>query len=517
MIRFAGNRLVFALLVLMLLAGNGFSAGLLPSEQAIKGSPVYRFWSENFKHQFLTISEREKDNLIANDRNWRYDGIAYYAHPKQTAGATPLYRFWSSVFKGHFFTTSEVEKERTEQNPDWRYEGIAYYVYKKGEAPADTVPVYRLWSDRNHFGGHFYTTFDAEQNALSASGNYRIEGTAFHGYANPLMCKKAGTMMQPYQDSWSGGPPFDDYKQGVLEYHKTTEKHHNVVMFFSAWENAAGMYGFGTPGQDYKAGWLANQIYEAGATPMITWAPRNGSGGTDQPDYALDNISGGMYDSYIREYARDVKRWGKPVILRIGHEMNVDFFPWSCPKNDFKPEKFVQAFRHIRTIFREENASNAYFMWSPNYASPPAIVGTPCSDLAQLYPGDEYVDYIGVSAYNWGSDTSKGPGWRDLSNALEGFLNQMATEHPDKPVIIAEFGTVMDDEPVSSAVEWIRRAFHFLATRGTVAAFVYFDDFAYHNSTAADFRVTRGHDWDDFPVDSRITDAYTDAIRSYCK
>ena len=233
MIKISRILLCLNLMAITLLVGSGYASTFPHAESSVKGSPVYRFWSENFKHQFLTISEKEKNNLIINDKNWRYDGIAYYAHPTATVGTTPLYRFWSSVFKGHFYTTSEVEKERTEQNPEWRYEGVAYYVYKKGDAPADTVPVYRLWSDRNHFGGHFYTTFVAEQNALSASGNYRIEGIAFHGYANPLMCKKAGTMMQPYQDSWTGGPPFDDYKQGLLEYHETTEKHHNIVMFLS--------------------------------------------------------------------------------------------------------------------------------------------------------------------------------------------------------------------------------------------------------------------------------------------
>lgn len=507
----------FYILILALATGSVYASVFPDPNPEVKGNPVHRFWSENFKHQFLTISTKEKDKIVANDKNWRYDGIAYYAHPDQVTGTTALYRFWSSVFNGHFYTTSEVEKERTEQNPEWRYEGIAYYVYKKNSAPADTVPVYRLWSDRNHFGGHFYTTAIAEKEALSASGNYRVEGTVFHGYPNPLMCKKAGTMMQPYQDSWVGGPPFDDYKQGILEYHKTTEKHHSIVMFFSAWENAEGMYGFGTPGKNYKAGWLANQIYEAGATPMITWAPRNGSGGADQPEYSLDNISDGMYDDYIRQYARDVKSWGKPILLRVGHEMNVDFFPWSCPKNDFKPEKFVQAFQHIRNIFREEKASNAYFLWSPNYASPPKIQGTACSDLNQLYPGDEYVDFIGVSLYNWGSDLTKGPGWRDLSDGLEEFLNQMAIEHPYKSVIISEFATVRDDKPVSVITDWFTNAFNFLATRGTVAAFVYFDDFAYHNSSAADFRVTTGHDWTNYPLDSGITDAYKDAISNYCE
>jgi hypothetical protein len=40
--------------------------------------PIYRFWSDTYHGHFYTISESEKNDIIANDPNWRYEGITYY-------------------------------------------------------------------------------------------------------------------------------------------------------------------------------------------------------------------------------------------------------------------------------------------------------------------------------------------------------------------------------------------------------------------------------------------------------
>ncbi len=505
----------FFLPLLFLICGLSLADAHFLPKPIPKGQPVHRFWSEVFKHQFLTIDEAEKDFVISHDSNWRYDGIAYYTFKTKEAGTLPLYRFWSPVFKGHFFTINEDEKALTEKNPDWTYEGIAYYVYPENQAPGDSVPVYRLWSDV--FKGHFFTTFEAERDSLAKSGKYRYEHVAFRAYPNPSINKIVGTMMSPFQDSWSHPPPYDDYKRAINEYHVKMGKYHKIVMFFSAWENNEGMYGFGRAypdfGEKYEAGWLANQIYEAGATPMITWEPYKGGAGIFQEKYSLDRIINGTFDNYIRAYARDVRNWGKPILIRWAHEMNGDYYSWSCSLNGGDPGRYVKAFRHVRDLFRAEGAFNAYFVWSPNYASPPTVK-KPCDNLDLLYPGDEYVDFIGVSAFNWGSDTSRGPGWVNIEALIDGFLNHMAKVHPNKEVIICETGTA-HDRPLSSIAQWLYDTYNYIAKRGTVSAIVYFDDFAYHNPSFADFRVSTGHDWASYPLDPAITEAYKAAISNY--
>ena len=504
-------------LCLLLFCSQGY-AQFLPQSKP-QGTPVHRFWSDVFKHQFVTLGEGEKNQIIENDSNWRYDGIAYYAFAKQQPGTVPLYRFWSDVFQGHFYTISESEKEATENNSDWRYEGIAFYVYpNNNKAPAQAVPIYRLWSDQDHFRGHFYTSFYEEVNSLEYSGNYRAEGVAFKAIGNPGMCKKVGAHMPPFEEHWSDNPPYDDYSQAIVDYHGVLEKHHNIIMFFSSWENGEGMFGFGKPfpraGEPYQAAWLADQVTRAGATPLITWEPWKEFGGIEQPDYSLDAIVNGDYDAYLHRYASDVKAWGKPVLLRLMHEMNGDYYPWSCTLNNGDPSRYVAAFRHVVNVFTSEKAANAYFVWSPNYASPPAVSAT-CSDLDQLYPGDDYVDYIATSVYNWGSDTSRGPGWTSLEVLADDFFNAMAIAHPDKEVILAETGTA-HDESLEMINQWITEAYRYLATRGTVTAVVNFDDFAFHDPSFTDFRVTVGHDWADYPLEPAITETHKAAISNYC-
>lgn len=92
--------------------------------------PVYRFWSETYKHHFYTISATERDNVAANMPEWRYEGVVYSADSAAWWPASaPLYRFWSDTYKSHFYTTNVTEKNNIQMNmPEWTYEGVAYYA-----------------------------------------------------------------------------------------------------------------------------------------------------------------------------------------------------------------------------------------------------------------------------------------------------------------------------------------------------------------------------------------------------
>jgi len=87
--------------------------------------PIYRFWAPSTGAHFFTISETEKDKLMAwcpdddaksvgISATWTYEGIAFYAHVAgdQPAEASPVYRFWSPKTGEHFYTISEGEKDR---------------------------------------------------------------------------------------------------------------------------------------------------------------------------------------------------------------------------------------------------------------------------------------------------------------------------------------------------------------------------------------------------------------------
>ena len=96
-------------------------------------SEVHRFWSDIFQKHFYTMDKSEKEKIEQTDPNWTYEGIVYcaYENPQEFAPSIPIYRFYSPTFKGHFYTSSESEKNGLIDNDkNWQYEGVAYFTDK---------------------------------------------------------------------------------------------------------------------------------------------------------------------------------------------------------------------------------------------------------------------------------------------------------------------------------------------------------------------------------------------------
>jgi hypothetical protein len=154
--------------------------------------------------------------------------------------------------------------------------------------------------------------------------------------------------------------------------------------------------------------------HRSGRLSLVTWM------GTD-----LASIASGRYDPLIRARARAVRALGFPIFLRPMHEMNGTWYPWCCD-----PENYRAAWRRIHSIFEDEGADNVAWVWSPT-----ASVG----GWRDYYPGDDYVDWIGASVYNWGS-TREPRTWRPLAQILGPFYADFRDE--DKPIMLAEVGSV---------------------------------------------------------------------------
>jgi len=145
---------------------------------------VYRFWSPVNSVHFYTISEDEKNMVIANWQHvWTYEGVAY--HTAATANATglvPVYRFWSG--HSHFYTISEDEKNMLIRDYPgvWTFEGIAFYAYPEGQQPAGSKPIYRFWNGATSC--HFYTISEAERETVERDFSFiwTLEGIAFYAY-----------------------------------------------------------------------------------------------------------------------------------------------------------------------------------------------------------------------------------------------------------------------------------------------------------------------------------------------
>jgi hypothetical protein len=71
----------------------------------------------------------------------------------------------------------------------------------------------------------------------------------------------------------------------------------------------------------------ASAVVASGATPVVTWEPWDPTHGVDQPTYALDRTTAGRHDGYTSSWAKQVRSWGRPLVLRRGHGMNGSCYP----------------------------------------------------------------------------------------------------------------------------------------------------------------------------------------------
>jgi hypothetical protein len=98
--------------------------------------PVYRFWRPATGEHFFTMKESEREKLMTQLADvYTYEAIAFYAYPADSPsnGAKPVYRFWSPKSGEHFYTISQSEKDKIIANYSpsvWTYEGVAWCAYE---------------------------------------------------------------------------------------------------------------------------------------------------------------------------------------------------------------------------------------------------------------------------------------------------------------------------------------------------------------------------------------------------
>ena len=187
------------------------------------------------------------------------------------------------------------------------------------------------------------------------------------------------------------------------------------------------------------------RISDTGATPIVTIEPWDPTGGVEQPDYRLSRIAEGAFDADLRRWAEGLKDYGKPVIVRFAHEMNGDWYPWGVHVNGNTPQSYIDAWRHVRSILISPGSQNLSMVWAPMAA----VSGIPGFDDA--YPGDDYVDYLGIDGYNWGDDGKHG--WASPEFIFTDAFTTLRTLG-DHPILITEVASADDPDP-SRKAKWI--------------------------------------------------------------
>jgi hypothetical protein len=105
---------------------------------------------------------------------------------------------------------------------------------------------------------------------------------------------------------------------------------------------------------------LLRHIRTLGVLPAVTWEPWHPAEGADQARYALDRIADGDCDGYIKQWATAAASFGQPMQIRLAHEMNGTWHPWSVGLNgnsvtDFK-DAYQRCSRHVHRGGRNQLA-----------------------------------------------------------------------------------------------------------------------------------------------------------------
>jgi hypothetical protein len=206
----------------------------------------------------------------------------------------------------------------------------------------------------------------------------------------------------------------------------------------------------------FSHNWFVNTAFPArtaawirgtGAVPYIRLMLREEEEGAPNR-FDVENVLAGSLDMQIRQWARGAREFATPLMVEFGTECNGEWFPWNGlhhgagrldgfgdPTKPDGPERFVAAYRRIVRIMRHERARNISWVFHVNATDWPEDAW---NRFENYYPGDKFVDWIGVSAYGPQSPTDgEFESFRAQMDPCYGRLVALA---PTKPIFVAEFG-----------------------------------------------------------------------------
>lgn len=231
---------------------------------------------------------------------------------------------------------------------------------------------------------------------------------------------------------------------------------------------------------------------------LYSWEPHCEGEGQDARCIGFRDISEGRIDEYLTRVADSMKRFRHEIYVRPWAEMNAEWSPYrpgsEGPRAGSVAE-FKAAWRYLYTFFKQRGVHNLRFVFNPDAAMESSI--TP---PAEIWPGEEYVDVLGLDGYNWGDSGKPGGNkWTEFEAVFGPMYKSLIALHPSAPVWICEFGskepTKSDGsqnspappDPSHSKAAWIE---NFMSSTAfpRIAALVYYDAYTPERDNQRDFR-----------------------------
>ncbi len=211
--------------------------------------------------------------------------------------------------------------------------------------------------------------------------------------------------------------------------------------------------------------WILDEVWNARATPFANL----------RIPASAASIASGAWDTKISAWAAHLEQFldqggGRSLVLAPLQEMNGDWTQYGCD-----PANFKLAFKRIVDILRGRglNETKVRFAFAPN-----GWTSVGCGSISDYYPGNSYVDLIGISAYRWAGSAS-------VYEVMGGTVDQLASLYPTKPLVIAQTAAW----PSTSKSQWIRDMFTWAASNPHVVAVIYFNFNKSSSPGETDWRV----------------------------
>ncbi|MBF0595485.1 MAG: hypothetical protein HQL22_11045 [Candidatus Omnitrophica bacterium] len=154
--------------------------------------------------------------------------------------------------------------------------------------------------------------------------------------------------------------------------------------------------------------------------------------------FMLKEIVSGELDGNIDKIGEWIKGSGKHVYLRIGYEFD-------NPENEYDPQQYVAAYRYIVDRLHKTNVTNVDFVW---HTMAWQDRDQPVYDPLKWYPGDHYVDWLGISFFDAERHEE-----RDIAAELARKIH--------KPLMIAE-SSPFSQNTVEQKLAWMKSLFEFI-------------------------------------------------------
>jgi len=208
-------------------------------------------------------------------------------------------------------------------------------------------------------------------------------------------------------------------------------------------------------------------IWQSGHVPMVILQPMFESVDTTSPTIERQ-IANGKYDKTLSNWTESLVAWlrlndpttaDRRIYINFAPEMNGDWIPWGVERNKTSPEDFIRMWHrvHDHIMGGEVDHHHVQWVWAPN------IVSGESYPAESFYPGDEYVDWIGIHGYNWG-DSQSWSEWRTPKRTYRPTIERVR-DIADKPLALTEFGSSsrFDDafHPEKKA-DWIEASFQLI-------------------------------------------------------